>query len=74
MEIILKDHQDADVMGDKKPVLKIHILKTSQMIKFLNLKEIPLDLVTIHQFKKARTILSFLKAKTRIAIKKWTIL
>jgi len=78
MEINLKIHQDVDVIGDKKPILKTLILMKSHPISFLNLKEILLDLVIIHHFKKVKTVLSSPNDKKKTIIlrilKKWMIL
>ena len=76
MEIRLKDLPDVVVMGDKREILKMHILMKSLLNNILNLKEILLDLVTIHQIKKAKARLSLLRSKnkTMIVTKNWTIL
>lgn len=78
MEIRLRDHQDADVIGDKKQILKIITLMKNHLISILNLKEIQLDLVTMHPFKKVKVVLNFLKGNKKIIIliliRKWMIL
>ena len=68
MEIRLKDLPDVVVMGDKREILKMHILMKSLLINILNLKEILLDLVTIHQIKKAKAVLSLLRGKNKTMI------
>ena len=78
MEINLKIHQDVGVIGDKKPIIKTLILMKSHPINFLILKEILLDLVIIHHFKKVRMVSSSPNdmKKTIIlrVLKKWMIL
>jgi hypothetical protein len=78
MEIRQKVHPDADVIGDRKAVIKILILMKSRQINIHNPKEILLDLETMLPFKKAKPVFSLQKGKTKTiilrAIKKWTIL
>jgi len=78
MEINMKIHQDVDVIGDKKPILKTLILMKSHPISFLNLKEILLNSVIINHLKKVKTVLSppNYKKKTIILriLNKWMIL
>ena len=81
IQIRLKVHRDEDAIGDKKQVLKMHILMKSHVIIILNLKEILLDLVTISQFRKEKAVSSSLELKKKInnqtiiliLSKKWTI-